>query len=96
VRVTHTATRWVFCFVALPAAWIAASLAGHLQAVEMIPGAVIAALVSALTAYLSGRGKRAALGYLLGTGLIMVLALVIAIATIFTVGCDRGETEGAC
>jgi hypothetical protein len=88
--------RWIVCFLALPAVWIAWSLETGLQAVLMIPAAAVIALLSALTAYRSGCGKRGAFGYFLGTSAMMGVAFAIAVATIFTVYCDRGETEGAC
>jgi hypothetical protein len=94
MRVDHTTTRWIVCFIALPALWALASLATHLQAVSMIPAAVVAALLSALTAFRSGRGKHAALGYFLGTGAMMAVAFAITIVTIFTIYC--GDADADC
>ena len=62
----------------------------------MIPAAIAVALLSALTAHRSGRGKRGALAYFVGTGAMMGVAFIIAVATIFTVYCDGGRTEGPC
>lgn len=91
MRVTNTPARWILCFLGLPALWITGSLATGLHAVLMIPAAVVIALLSALTAYRSGRSNLRALGYFLGTGAMMGVAFAIAVATIFTIYCDRGE-----
>ena len=96
MRVYNTAARWAFCFLALPALWIAISLATDLQAVVIIPAAVVIALLSALTAYRSGRGTRGMLGYFLATSCMMGIAFVIAVAILFTVACGGGYTEGPC
>jgi hypothetical protein len=87
VRIANAPARWTLCFLALPALWIAGSLATDVHAESMIPAAFVIALLSALTAFRSGRGRRGALGYLLGTGAMMFVALLIAIATIFTIYC---------
>jgi hypothetical protein len=96
MRISYSPWRWGLCFFAFPALWIAGSLGTGLQAVLMIPAAVVIALLSALTAYRSGRGKRGALGHFLGTSLMMVVALIIAIAIVFTIYCGDGSTEGVC
>ena len=96
MRVAHTPARWILCFVALPALWIAVSLGSGLQAVLMIPAAVVIAVLSALTAYRSGRGNRGALGHFLGTSAMMGVAFVIAIAIVFTIYSGDGSTEGVC
>ena len=96
MRVAHTPARWILCFLALPALWIAVSLATNFQAVLMVPAAVVIALLSALSAYRSGRGGRGAFGYLLGTGAMMVVAFAVAVVILFTVVCGDGSTEGVC
>jgi Na+-driven multidrug efflux pump len=96
VRVYYTVGRWVFCFLALPALWIAVSLGTDLQAVLMIPAAIVIALLSALTAYRSGRGKRGTLGHFLGTSLMIGVAFSITIAILFAIYCGDGSTEGVC
>jgi hypothetical protein len=96
VRVAHALTRRVFCFFALPALWIVGSLATDLQAVLMVPAAVVMALLSALTAYRSGRDKLGAFGYFLGTSLMMGVAFAIAIWVLFEIACGDGSTEGVC
>ena len=58
----------------------------------MIPAALVIALLAALTAYRSGRGAFGALGYFLGTGVMLGVAFAIAVVAIFTIYCDRGET----
>ena len=94
--VTNTPARWILCFLALPALWCAVSVATGMQAVLMIPAAVVVALLSTLTGYGSGRGKLAAFGYFLGTCVMMAVAFAIAVATIFTIICGDGSTEGVC
>ena len=96
MRVAHALTRRVLCFFALPALWIAGSLATDLQAVLMVPAAVVIALLSALTAYRSGRGNLGAFGYFLGTSLMMGIAFAIAIWVLFEIACGDGSTEGLC
>jgi len=95
MRIEGTLARWFVCFVALPALWIAGSLGTGFQAVLMIPAAVVVALLSALTAYRSGRGKRGALGHFFGTSAMMGVAFAIAIAVLFTFYCGDGS-EGDC
>jgi hypothetical protein len=96
VRVTNAPARWVLCFLIVPVLWLALGAGTGLHVVLMVPAAVIAASLSAATAYRSGRGNLATLGYFLGTGAMMGAALVLFVATIFTIYCDRGETSGAC
>lgn len=91
VRVGNAPVRWVVCFLALPTLWIATSLGTDLQAVGMIPVAFVIALLSAVIAYRSGGGKCVALGYFLGTSTMMVVALAIAVATIFTFYCGDSD-----
>ena len=96
MRVANTPARWAVCFLALPALWIAGSFATDFQAVSMVPAAVFFALLSALTAYRSGRGSLRTFGYLLGTGAMMGIAFFIAIVVLFTLACGDGSTEGVC
>jgi hypothetical protein len=97
VRLTSTRTRWVVCFVALPALWIAATLlSADLGAAGMISAAGLVALLSALTAHRSGLRARARVGYFVGTVAMMGLAITIAIIVLFGVYCDDGYTSGAC
>jgi predicted membrane protein len=96
VRAADTPARWSLCFLVLPALWIAGSLATDLQAVLMIPAAVVVALLSALIAYRSGRGKRSALGHFLGTGVMMGVAFAVTVVIVFTIYCGDGSTEGVC
>jgi hypothetical protein len=95
VRVDDTRARWILCFVALPALWAVASLGTHLQAVSMIPAAFVAALLSASTAYRSGRGKHGALGYFLGTGAMLGVAFAITVIAILSVYCGD-SIDGDC
>ena len=96
MRVTNTPARWVFCFLVLPAAWLGFGAASGLHAALMVPAAVVVALLSAATAYRSGRGSWAAAAYFVGTALMMLAAFMILVAIIFTISCEPGETEGAC
>ena len=96
MRVYDTAWRWALCFMALPALWIAVGLGTDLQAVVMIPAAIVIALLSALTAFRSGLGERGALGYFFGTGCMIGVALAVTIAILFTAYCGDGRTEGVC
>ena len=82
--------RWIVCFFALPALWIAGSIATDLQAVLMIHAAFVMAMLSAWTAYRSGLGKRGTLAYFLGTVAMMGVAFIVAIATLFTI-CGRDD-----
>ena len=95
MRITHTIARRVVCFFVLPALWAAGSVFTGWHAVLMIPAAVVIALLSTLTAYRSGRGKPGALGYFLGTGVMLGVAFAIATVTLLAIYCGD-STEGAC
>jgi hypothetical protein len=89
------ATRLFLCFFSLPALWIAVSLATDVQAILMVPAAVVTALLSALTAYRSGRGALGAFGYFLGTSVMMGVAFAIAVAVLLEIYCEEDNT-GDC
>ena len=91
--VANTRARWFVCFVALPALWIAFSVETGWHAVLMIPAAVLVAVVSALIAYGSGLGGGSAVGYFIGTAVMMGVAFFIAVATLFTIYCGGDDTS---
>ena len=95
MRVTHTLARRVLCFLVLPALWAVGSVLTDWHAVLMIPLAFVAALLSASTAYRSGRGGLGALGYFFGTGVMLGVAFAVATVTLLAILCPDG-TEGAC
>jgi hypothetical protein len=80
----------------LPAAWLTFGVATGIHVVIMISAAVVAALLSAATAYRSDLGHVEALGYFIGTGVMMGVAIVLFIVSLFTYYCRGGDTSGAC
>jgi hypothetical protein len=84
VRITNAPARFIVCFLILPAAWLTFGIATGAHVVIMIPAAVVAALLSATTAYLSGGGHREAVVYFIATGAMMGLAIFVFIVSLFT------------
>jgi hypothetical protein len=66
MRLTNTPARWILCFLVIPVLWVVLGAGTGLHAVLMIPAAALAASLSALTAYRSGKGTPGPLGTSLG------------------------------
>jgi hypothetical protein len=96
MRLTNTPARWILCFLVLPVLWVVLGAGTGLYAVLMIPAAALAASLSALTAYRSGKGTPAAVGYFVGTGVMMGAVFMMFVATVFTIYCGDGDTSGGC
>ena len=96
MRVTHAPARWIVCFLLLPAAWLTFGVATGAHAVVMIPAAVVAALLSATTAYRSDRGHLEAVLYFIGTAAMMGLAILVFSLALLTYYCRGGDTSGGC
>lgn len=94
VPVANTPARWALCFLVLPVIWIAGSLATGVHAVRMIPAALLVSLASSLTAWRSGRGVHAVVGYFVGAAALMGVAFAVAVVAMFTISCDG--TGGDC
>ena len=96
MRITNVPTRLFFCFLILPAAWLGFAIATRMDDDTMIPAAVVMALLSATTAYRSGRGPGEAIVYFVATAAMMWLARFLFYVSLLTYYCWGGDTEGAC
>ena len=96
MRLTNTPARWILCFLVLPALCVALAVGTGLHAVLLISAAALAASLSALTAYRSGKGTPAAVGYFVGTGVMMGAVFMVFVVTFHTIYCSRVDTPGGC